>query len=122
MLQKLIKNKIDIYLASKTELDSSFPDKQYIFQGYSTPFRLDRNGGGLLLYVCENIPCKTLNKYTFEKPIGNIYAEINLTLKKWLLSCSYNTSTYLIADHLHCNSRGVDFYSSKYDNFIGLGD
>ena len=25
-------------------------------------------------------------------------------------------------DHLHCIGRGIDFYSSKYDNFVILGD
>ena len=48
--------------------------------------------------------------------------EINLRSRKWLLSCSYNPKTNLMADHLHCTGRGIDFYSSKYDNFIVLGD
>ena len=39
-----------------------------------------------------------------------------------LLSCSYNLKAKLKADHLHCNGRGIDFYSSKYDNFVVLGD
>ena len=26
-----------------------------------------------------------------------------------------------MADHLHCIGRGIDFYSSKYNNFIVLG-
>ena len=30
--------------------------------------------------------------------------------------------TILIADHLYCIGRGIDFYSSKYDNFVILGD
>ena len=28
----------------------------------------------------------------------------------------------LIADRLHCIDRGIDLYSSKYDNFVVLGD
>ena len=39
-----------------------------------------------------------------------------------LLSSSYNPKTNLIADHLNCIGRGIDFYSSKYDNFVVLGD
>ena len=33
------------------------------FEGYATPFRLDRNanGGGILLYVSEDIPSTLLN-------------------------------------------------------------
>ena len=62
-----------------------------------------------------------MNEYTPEKPIENIFVEINLRSRKWLLSCSYNPNTNLIADHLHCIGRGIDFYSSKY-NFIILGE
>ena len=124
MVEELIKDKIDVFLVSETKLDSSFPSGQFVIKGYSTPFRLDRNQneGGLLLYVREDIPCKILKEYTPEKPTENLLVEINLISRKWLLSCSYNPKTNLIADHLHCIGRGIDFYSSKYDNFIVLGD
>ena len=124
MLQGIIKDRIDIFLVSETKIDKSFPVGQFLIDGYSTPFRLDRNqrGGGLLLYVREDIPCKILNEYSSEKAIENLFVEINLRSKKWLLSCSYNPNVNLIADHLQSISRGLDFYSSKYDNFIILGD
>ena len=124
MLEKLIKDNIDIFLISETKLDSSFPSWQFVIKGYSTPFRLDRNqnGGGLLLYVREDIPYKIFKEYIPEKPIENLSVEINLRSRKWLLSCSYNPKTNLIADYLPCIGRGIDFYSSKYDNFVVLGD
>ena len=124
MLEELIKDKSDIFLIFETKLDSSFPSGQFVIKGYSTPFRLDRNqnGGGLLFYVGEDIPCKILNEYTPEKPIETFFVEINVRTRKWLLSCSYNQNTNLIADHLHCIGRGIDFYSSKYDSFIVLAD
>ena len=124
ILEELIKDKIDIFLISETKLDSSFPSGQFVIKGYSISFRLYRNqnGRGLLLYVREDIPCKTLKEYTPEKPIENLFVEINLRSRKWLLSCSYNRKANLIADHLHCVGRGIGFYSSKYDNSIVLGD
>ena len=63
MLEELIKDKIDIFLISEAKLDSYFPSGQFIIKGYRTPFRLGRNqnGGGLLFYVPEDIPCKILN-------------------------------------------------------------
>ena len=70
----------------------------------------------------EDIPCKILKECTPEKPIGSFFVEINLRSRKWLLACSYNPKTNLIADHLHCIGRGIDFYSSKCDNFVVLGD
>ena len=107
MLEELIKYKIDIFLISETRLNSSFPSGKFVIKGYSTHFRLGRNqnGGALLLYVREGIPCKILKEYTPEKPIENFFVEINLRSRKLLLSRSYNPKTNLIADHLHCIGR-----------------
>ena len=124
ILEEIIKDKIDIILISKTKFDSSSPAGKLITNGHNTPFRLDRNqdGGGLLLYVRENIPCKILIEYISEKPIENIILEINLRSIKCVLLCLYNPNINLTAAHLHCLSREIDFYSSKYDNCIVLGD
>ena len=80
MLEELIKDKIDIFLISETKLDSSFPSRQFVIKGYSTPLRLNRNrnGGGLLLYTREDIPCTILKEYTPQKPIENLFVENNL--------------------------------------------
>ena len=49
-------------MISETKIDASFPIGQFLLNGYRTPFRLDRNGhgGGILLYVREDIPSKLL--------------------------------------------------------------
>ena len=52
----------------------------------------------------------------------NIFIEINLRSKKWLLSCSYNPNLTLLNNHIQNISRGLDFYLLKYNNFIFLGD
>ena len=51
-------------LISETKLDDTFPLGQFLINGYSAPYRLDRNsfGGGLMLYIREGIPYKTLPK------------------------------------------------------------
>ena len=79
MLEELIKDKIDIFLISEAKLDISFPIGQFLIKSYSAPLRLDRNqnGGGLLLYEREGIPCNILKEYTPEKPVGNLFVEIN---------------------------------------------
>ena len=48
--------------------------------------------------------------------------EINIRKKKWLLVCTFNTNKNLISNHLKEISKNLDNYSSKYDNFILLGD
>ena len=39
----LIKRNIDILVLAETEIDSSFPNAQFRIDGFSIPFRLDRN-------------------------------------------------------------------------------
>ena len=63
-----------------------------------------------------------MNEYTPEKTLENIFVEINLRWRKRLVSCSYNPNTNLIADHLSCTGRVIDFYFPKYDCFIAPGD
>ena len=61
-LRSLVENRIDVLVISETKIDESFPSNQFLIEGFSTPFRADRNchGGGLLLYAREGIPCKTI--------------------------------------------------------------
>ena len=62
-LTEMVKGFLDIFLISESNLDDSFPEGQFIIDGYDTPFRFDRHGnvGGLLLYVREDIPAKDLH-------------------------------------------------------------
>ena len=48
-----VKGKIDILMISKTKNDESFPNGNFIIEGFSTPYRLDRDskGGGGLFYM-----------------------------------------------------------------------
>ena len=61
-LVSLIKDKIDIFLVSETKLDDTFPSNQFTINGYSEPFRQDRNrhGGGLAFFIIDDLPCKVL--------------------------------------------------------------
>ena len=51
---------------------------QLLIDGYTPRFRLDRdnNGGGLMLFVTENIPFELLS--IENHPIEGFYVEINL--------------------------------------------
>ena len=58
---------------SETKIDDSFPENQFKFPGYSSPFRLDRdqNGGSIMVFVREDITAKFLS---FEnKPIEALF-------------------------------------------------
>ena len=58
-----VKENSDILIKSKTKLDESFPVGQFLMDGYSVPYPFDRdgNGGGILLYIREDIPSKLLS-------------------------------------------------------------
>ena len=95
-----VKGYIDILMISETKLDESFSIGQFLIDGYSVPFRLDRNenGGGILLYVRDGIPSKLLS---MNSNIEDFFEEINLHNKeRWLLSCSYNPKRSQISSHL----------------------
>ena len=58
VLKFIIRNNIDIFLISETQLDDSFPTTLLLIKGFSAPYRFDWNSkdGGLLLYIREDIP------------------------------------------------------------------
>ena len=83
-----VQGNIDILMISETKLDESFPPGQLLLDGYTAPFRSDRdgNGGGILLFIREDIPSKLL---PMNNDIEGFFVEINLrNQKKCLLSCS----------------------------------
>ena len=85
-LSEQIRGNVDILLVSETKIDDSFPQGQFVIDGFSAPYRLDRNclGGGLMLFVRDDIPSNLLT--IEEKPIESFYVELNLPNSKWLVN------------------------------------
>ena len=56
----LIKDNTDVLMISETKLDQGFPTNQFMINGFSAPFRLDRNdkGSGINLYMRDDIPSR----------------------------------------------------------------
>ena len=121
-LKEIVRTNVDILLICETKLDSSsFPRAQFHIHGFGEPYRFDRNGkgGGILLYIRDDIPSKlTESKMTIE----GLFVEINLRKKKWLLCCSYNPKKSLISNHLREIGNNLDLLSSKFDNYLLMGD
>jgi hypothetical protein len=73
--------KINVLILTESKLDQTIPNNMIIIPGYHEPLRRDRNingrnGGGVLIYVAENL---VLNKnLNFNLKILNIFG---LTLK-----------------------------------------
>ena len=108
------------YYYQETKIDSSFPTAQFHIDGF-TIYRRDRNEnvGGLILYVREDVPSTLLK---IDSEIEAFYIELNIGKKKSLLCYSYNPKKNLITKHLAEIGKNLDIFSSKYDNFIILGD
>ena len=79
-LKFLIQDKIDILVLQETKIDHTFPLNQFIIEGYSPPFRRDRTcmGGGIMVYVRENVSAKILN---ISETIEGI---LNLGTRLWI--------------------------------------
>ena len=121
-LTEMVKGFVDIFLISESKLDDSFPEGQFIIDGYHAPFTFDRHGnaGGLLLYVREDIRAKVLHS---DFPAAESFsAEIILHKKRWLINCSYNPLRNNICRHLEVVSKTLYSYYSKFENVIFLGD
>ena len=101
-----ITGNIDILVISETKLDSSFPAGQFFINGYSEPFRIDRNSqrGGIMLYVREDILSKLLEVET-----EVFYVEINLRKKK---SCFVDSNKKNIQFHLENLTKSLANYET----------
>ena len=82
------------------------------YLGFRT-FRLDRNkhGGGILLYVRNNVNAILLTEHVFPNDIGAFFTEIKVNTCKCLLCCSYNPNKINVSTHLGKNRKGLDVYS-----------
>ena len=114
---------VDIFLISETKLDDSFHSVQFKIEGFTTPYRDDSNdkGGGLLLYIREDIPSRLLqckSQYNIE----SFSVEISLRKRQWFLNCSYNPHRNSISRHLECLNRVIDKHIKTCHNFILIGE
>ena len=88
---------------------------------------MDRNreGGGVLVYVREDIPSKQLTKHTFTKNVEGLFLEINLRKTKLLFFGGYRSDHEVYglskADFLNQLSFALDKYSS-YERTLLAGD
>ena len=112
---------MDILLTPETKLGDSFPSAQFLIDGFSKPYRLDRplNGGGILLYIWNDIPSHLLSN---SNKTESIFAAFNFRKKKWLICASYSPHKSNISNHLHHLGKGLDNYIGNYDNILLLGD
>ena len=96
-----------------------FQKEIFLIEGFSTPYRLDRDcKGGGSCYMEEQI-----YPLTFLRLKINLSRAFLLSLTcKILINCSYNPHTSEIKKHLTALGNSLDLYSSKYEKILILGD
>ena len=112
-----LKDDIDVLI------DNSFPVSNFVIDGSSTPYRLDRDssGGGIMLYVREDIPCNLLA--TDEKNhIESFYVKLNVRNEKWLINYSYNLNKTMICNHIDAFTIYLALHFTIYEKVFILGD
>ena len=87
-------------------------------------YRKDRTktGGGLLLYVNQNLPNKIINSYKFKENSEIVLFEFSVSSKKWLLLGNYKSPSQNNLSFIKKLNLALNFFSPIYENVILLGD
>ena len=123
-LKLIIKIKVDILVITETKLDSSFPDSQFIIDGFGQLYRLDRNkhGGGVMIFVSEDIPSKLVSKHTLPDEIEGMFIEIKLRRTKWLILGTFHPPNQPDDYFFKTVGKALDQYLKTFEKFLLLGD
>ena len=119
-LRLFVWGKTDILVITKTKLDSTFPTSQLLIEGYSEPYRFDRNmnGGGVLIHVLDDMPSKPVRDYKLPLDTEGIFVKLNLIKNKWLLFGSYNPPSQSDEYFFNHVENGLDIYSRFCDKYL----
>ena len=113
----------DVFLVSESKLDHTFPSNQFRINSYKI-FKLDGNrfGGGLILYINENIPCKPLQEHVHLPNFEVIAIEFYQNIQKWLLLGLYKLQNQKTSDFIQNLNSILDLFLKNYDNVTLIGD
>ena len=82
----------------------------------------NKNGGGLLFYVNQNLNCKIVNTHCFPTEIEILPLELALTKTKWLILGLYKTPFLRSEIFISEVIKVLTFYREIYDNILQMGD
>ena len=116
-----IDSNVEIVTIAETKLDSSFPSAPFIVDGYSAPYRKNRNAN-VLVYIKEGIPsCELKNHPPMSNSFDVIVIEINFRKSKWLLINAYKPPSVITLCSVDQISRLLEYYSLTYKNIVLTG-
>ena len=108
-----------VLVVCETNLDETFPISQFHMDGFSLPYRLDRNrnGGGVMIFVKEFIPSKLLTKHNFPSDVEGLFVELNFRKSKWLFFGTSLPPAQNDQYFFNCIDKALDTYGN-YDNVL----
>jgi hypothetical protein len=120
----LVEGLTDCMALSETKLDGSFPNAQFQASGYRL-FRADRdrNGGGLMMYVRDDLPARQLQELDpSSSHLESLIIEISLDKEKWILPLVYKPPS--MNNRVFCNHLAtlLDRCLLRTPNILLLGD
>ena len=123
--KKIVKGNLYLIVVTESKLDECFPQQQFLIEGYNLPFRdyRNRNGGGILIYVREDIPCREIEKiHSTKRNLEGIFLELHLRRSKMFLFRRYNYTKSNIDTFLGNLGQILDRNQSKFEHFLLFGD
>ena len=93
-LKELVLKHVDILVVCESKFEEICPNSQFHMDGFSLPHRIERNrnGGGVMIFVKEDVPIKLLTKHYFPSDVEGLFVELNFRKSKWLLLGTYHPS------------------------------
>ena len=91
-LKELVLKYVDVLVVCETKLVGTFTSSQFHMDAFSLPYRLDRNrnGGGVMIFIREDLPSKLLAKHNFPSDPEGLFVELNFRKSKWLFCDTYH--------------------------------
>ena len=113
---------IEILILTETKLDETFLTSQFLMDGFSKPYRFDRNkyGGGVIIYIQDTVPSKTLEKHSCPNNIECLFIELNFRKCKWLLCGMYHPPSQNDEYYFNYLGKVLDTYSD-YEKVLLVG-
>ena len=95
-----------------------------LYIGIISPYILDitENKGALIVFVKSHIPSRRFNDFKIPSNIQIIPFEINLRKEKWLVASIYNAPSQKSKYLLWYLTNVLEFYCTRYEKVIILGD
>ena len=105
----------------ETKLDSSFPNAQFVIEGYSPPYDANFHGGGILFFIREDILAR-MRSTTLSNDFEGFFVVLNFRKKKFLYCCTYSSHKTNISSHLNSIGETMNIQMTKYSIFLIVGD